>query len=455
MIPPWLNHKIASGRIIQPPTDYKQKYLLDGTDLITRIGGDDFRISPACPEAIGSQFDGATQYYDAGIDSADFWGAENGFTLCFWLKTTDSISRAIFAHGSPALGGNGFHILTSIDRLQIHSNGDKTTKSTGIINDGKWHFCSCSYDGANAIYHIDGMLSGKAPMTFNVVTGAGTARIGSTGTSLFFNGGLDQVYYYARVLSDQEIKSLYFDICDFNPSLIQTSSWINPERQDTITQSLGSVSQIDDLSPNKFNMTQPTSSKQPKTLIREFNGINVLDCDGNDSIENLLYPINSSIMFFLVAQIDSTVNSWDSIISCDNGTSDFQLQAGSTPQWNNKLQISGAGNISYTSINFPFTGVHIFEIVFDFSINKSSLYVDGVFEGTGGYLTQLDAVQKYYIFRNRGGSGEPDGAFGQAIVIPYVDTSIREKIEGYLAWYYGTVSQLPAGHTYKSTPPKR
>lgn len=41
----------------------------------------------------------------------------------------------------------------------------------------------------------------------------------------------------------------------------------------------------------------------------------------------------------------------------------------------------------------------------------------------------------------------------EIIVTGNVDDSTREKIEGYLAWKWGMVANLPSGHPYKSAPP--
>ena len=47
-----------------------------------------------------------------------------------------------------------------------------------------------------------------------------------------------------------------------------------------------------------------------------------------------------------------------------------------------------------------------------------------------------------------------NGKIGEIICIQTaVDSATRYKIEGYLAWKWGLVANLPAGHPYKSAPP--
>jgi len=56
-----------------------------------------------------------------------------------------------------------------------------------------------------------------------------------------------------------------------------------------------------------------------------------------------------------------------------------------------------------------------------------------------------------------GGTGTKDAWDGDineiVIVTGEVSTETRQKIEGYLAWKWGLVANLPGGHPYKSAPP--
>jgi hypothetical protein len=45
------------------------------------------------------------------------------------------------------------------------------------------------------------------------------------------------------------------------------------------------------------------------------------------------------------------------------------------------------------------------------------------------------------------------GDMGEFVVFSGDDDTTRQKLEGYLAWKWGTVATLDAGHPYKSAPP--
>lgn len=57
--------------------------------------------------------------------------------------------------------------------------------------------------------------------------------------------------------------------------------WLDPSDTATITESSGSVSQIDDKSGNGRHYTQGTGTRQPTTGTRTINSLNTLDFDGS------------------------------------------------------------------------------------------------------------------------------------------------------------------------------
>jgi hypothetical protein len=41
----------------------------------------------------------------------------------------------------------------------------------------------------------------------------------------------------------------------------------------------------------------------------------------------------------------------------------------------------------------------------------------------------------------------------EVVVTNIIDTATRQKLEGYLAWKWNLVANLPVGHPYKNSPP--
>ena len=55
---------------------------------------------------------------------------------------------------------------------------------------------------------------------------------------------------------------------------------------------------------------------------------------------------------------------------------------------------------------------------------------------------------------SRDSSGSFRGLVGEIVIVTSaLSTTDRQKLEGYLAWKWGTASTLPAGHPYRSVPP--
>lgn len=225
----------------------------------------------------------------------------------------------------------------------------------------------------------------------------------------------------------------------WTPYLIDTIGWWDPSDTDTITDSGGAVSQVDDKSGNGIHLTQTRGSAQPTTGTRNMNGLNILDCDGGDWMEKTSFPVPASgdISFFLVAEIDSVDDTNDSVYSLKNTSqSNFQFDSNSASQWNGQIKTNNNGNTSLSG--GPFAGPSIYSLVFDFATNSDIYaYIDGVLRATDStYVSKLQdsPAPILQVFSNRSQLDYPDGAFGELIICEDVTEETRQKIEGYLAW---------------------
>ncbi|MFN8020479.1 MAG: prepilin-type N-terminal cleavage/methylation domain-containing protein [Acidimicrobiales bacterium] len=80
-----------------------------------------------------------------------------------------------------------------------------------------------------------------------------------------------------------------------------------------------------------------------------------------------------------------------------------------------------------------------------------NLWIDGTGSGGAGPLP-LSTWSNAGIGRDSSGSYR--GLVGEIVIVTKaLSTSDRQKLEGYLAWKWGTASTLPASHPYRSTPP--
>jgi two-component sensor histidine kinase len=95
--------------------------------------------------------------------------------------------------------------LSSLNQVGLHSSSK--------ISTGEWHHVAMSYDDNTLSFYIDGSLEKSIAKNFTTHFLAGdSVMIGNsanTKNKRFFNGSIDDIEIYNRVLSAAEIKSLY------------------------------------------------------------------------------------------------------------------------------------------------------------------------------------------------------------------------------------------------------
>lgn len=98
---------------------------------------------------------------------------------------------------------------------------------------------------------------------------------------------------------------------------------------------------------------------------------------------------------------------------------------------------------------------YIYTLVRPLSASNRSQYVNGTINGTTN--ANADNVNNETLTIGNDYSAASRGAFSNIseIVITSNDltTSVRQQLEGYLAWKWGTVASLPVLHPYKTAPP--
>jgi hypothetical protein len=242
----------------------------------------------------------------------------------------------------------------------------------------------------------------------------------------------------------------------WTPARVATRGWYDASDLATITSVATAVSQWNDKSGNLRHLTQGAGANQPKTGTRILNGLNVLDFDGGDYINRNAFPLpaNGNVAFFMVAVVDVINNLADSLFAVD-ATNDFQFQASNATQFNGQITVANLGN-SVSLTGGPFSGPSIYNCNFDRTgLVSYNAFVDGTQRAVNtAYTASLGTSQTLQVFRNRSGTAQiPDGACAEFIVIDDVSSVTREKVEGYLAWKWGLMSNLPGGHPYKTYPP--
>lgn len=146
-------------------------------------------------------FDG-TNDYAIGLTYA----LGSSFTVDAWVNTTITTTKAILAQ--PDM--NTLFFGTRNNKLGISGQYDMPwgfVNSTSNINTGNWVYCAATYDGSNVKVYVNGTLETTTANTGSFVSQ--TFRIGDSGASEYFTGGISIVRLYTTVLSGTDITQNY------------------------------------------------------------------------------------------------------------------------------------------------------------------------------------------------------------------------------------------------------
>jgi hypothetical protein len=218
----YLQNLVMNSLIV--PTDYLNYWPLDetsGTVAHDSSGnGNNATVSGATWSSAGKingclSFNGLNYYAQAANSLS------GDFSISFWVKTTQSAGNGDWYYGRGLVDGytapdmNDFGTSLNGGNFAFGTgNPDTTIISTAAINDGNWHQCVATRtqaSGALAVY-VDGNLSATGTGGTNLLTAATYLRFGSRQTgSNFFDGSLDDIRLYNRVLGSNEVTALHLD----------------------------------------------------------------------------------------------------------------------------------------------------------------------------------------------------------------------------------------------------
>jgi prepilin-type N-terminal cleavage/methylation domain-containing protein len=158
--------------------------------------------------AWSGHFDGSTTHL-----TTTFTGVAVPLSVSAWINTgiTDANDRVIV--GAPQ-SSNYFFFATKNGELEVRSSNASTfsqlnTSGAGIAA-GTWNFVAFTYDGSKLIIYVNGSAIASSTSALWVNT-ANALNIGSraTAVSLPYNGNIDDLRVYNRVLAPAELQALY------------------------------------------------------------------------------------------------------------------------------------------------------------------------------------------------------------------------------------------------------
>lgn len=247
----------------------------------------------------------------------------------------------------------------------------------------------------------------------------------------------------------------------WTPSNITTIAWYDASDASTILPASGTVTDWLDKSTNNWTMI---GGDGPQTGARTINGMNVMDMSGSRAhfgCDNFPVPSSGDVSIFMLTAIDA-VNYADacawSMIDSSNGNKWWRLAPGTNTQFNGVISSKNLSGLALNMTGGPYDGrTNIFVSVFDYTATNVSVYVDGTNEGSNSsYTAKAGGSHTFYLFRGVAGTASrvaPAGAIAEVILVEDCSTETRQLVEGYLAWKWGLVDNLPADHRYKSNAP--
>ncbi len=200
----------VSSEYIDPVPDFLLNYRLDGNDsALTPINSPTIVTGVELPDKKASNFNGVDQYYTSS-DLALTGVGTGAFSVVSRFKTTATISKAMFSTGNGADATTFRLRATGTGFIQMRISGVNIQTTTSGMNDGLWHQVVYTYTGSGgtALAYLDGLLDNTdTAQTYNLA-GAGALQVAAQTGSSLFDGDMDGVRFYDRVLTPTEITAL-------------------------------------------------------------------------------------------------------------------------------------------------------------------------------------------------------------------------------------------------------
>lgn len=248
------------------------------------------------------------------------------------------------------------------------------------------------------------------------------------------------------------LNQMLFTSSYWTPASIPTVFWYDAADSSTITASGSQVTQVLDKSGNNVTLTRAIGQSGPLTGTRALNGLNVFEWTGNNCLHNTSFTHNQVATPLNIAMV----------VELDASNTLFTLVAGRPIiQTFNRLNVrvratnfwdifGGNGSADKTVGGAVSAANQPYIVIPKINSTNSAWRVNGVLSATGDAGTINFTTLGWG--HNENEAVDLDGYFGE--MIGFSDNTKQETIEGYLAWKWGIVNNLPAAHPYKTTAPR-
>ncbi|MDD3461918.1 MAG: LamG domain-containing protein [Mesotoga sp.] len=162
----------------------------------------------------GVKFDGTNDYINLGnTTSLNITGP---MTIEAWINTNDIVGTHEIVVKEISSADTQYSLRTTDDDLEfvIHDGSQKIAKYANIIQIGMWYHVIGMLNKSNLSVYVNGVIGSILGTIGTQTTNTEKVGIGArrpTTPSLFFNGNINKVSIYNRVLNKDEVKELYIN----------------------------------------------------------------------------------------------------------------------------------------------------------------------------------------------------------------------------------------------------
>lgn len=245
----------------------------------------------------------------------------------------------------------------------------------------------------------------------------------------------------------------------WTPGKTTTALWLDAADEITFTKDGEAISQWNDKSGNARHVTQATPANQPLYKTNTVNSLASVLFDGSNDVLTVSMTTGLSSSFaifavavpvqvqeirgFVVSEATSYSNYWALLGMTTNSATTFTLFDGNfnpgashtAPTANNAYVMAGIRNVSSDTVQY---------------------YQDGTLrQSTTDTTTSIPSYGNLRI----GGQTNVANRYANVRICEVVilssapDAMLRQQLEGYLAWKWGTTARLPSDHLYKNARP--
>jgi hypothetical protein len=204
--------------------------------------------------------------------------------------------------------------------------------------------------------------------------------------------------------------------------------WLDAEDASTITLNGSNVSQWSDKSASAAHGAQATAASQPLYTASGLNGKPVVTFSGAQRLNSVV----TSLLGNTVAAISQRSASTQPVFEV-SPTSSRGYQGNAIGFQSHNAYYANGGTVTTTVFPTAINSVPAISVATDRRTATAISHAIG--HGTPGFVPLTGFISEIVSTET------------------ILSTANRQKLEGYLAWKWGLVANLPADHPYKLTPP--